>query len=142
MLKNRAYYLILNLRTMARITIARSDMADEQAVEIVIKFPAFFLARRVTGNTGVPYVEEPVLYVDKDEPDQKGMVLFTDKAAAEDYRLEHFPDHKAWPLPHTESLLWFLRSIRERVEWVALDPYRPDCRVTLIRIDAILPPGG
>ena len=118
-------------------------MADEQAVEMVIKFPAFFLARRVTGkNTGVPNVEEPVLYVAKDEPDKKGMVLFTDEAAAEDYRRKHFPNHKAWPLPHVESLLLFLRSIRERVEWVALDPYRPDLRVTFIHIDVMLQHNG
>lgn len=66
------------------------------------------------------------------------LALFTDEDGAITFRDEHFPGWSLGAFPNEDSLARLLRSLRDKVLEVALDPYRATARTSTIQLSALL----
>lgn len=103
------------------------------------EFPVFVIARKFTRLTQpVPSMtfEELITLTGPNAP--PALAMFTDQAAAEQFRDENFPGYQVLNVPTPDDLALVVQTARQVASHVALDPYRIDMEVQIATAEDIL----
>jgi hypothetical protein len=107
-------------------------------------FPVFMLVGNciLTASGDVSAFENPLTIAA--DGDRRGLALFTDRDAAEQFRDQHAPHHRVFSIGSAETLVVILSSMKKLTTNVVIDPLRVGLFAKFVPIDALLrwlPPG-
>ncbi|AWM40376.1 hypothetical protein GobsT_11340 [Gemmata obscuriglobus] len=104
------------------------------------EYPLFFVAREATTDVSlsVPNVTFHDIVTLSDPNKPSGVAVFTDRAAAEQFRDEYAAVSEVFELPTAGAFAVMLQQVRKIAQTVAFDPYRLGYQTQVAPIEDVL----
>ena len=103
------------------------------------EYPLFTIIERFTTELSLPAnlsFHNPVTLSAPNAPN--ALAVFTDRAAAEQFRDEQAPQHQIFEIESAQSFMILLQNVRHLAGAVAFDPFRVGMRTQTASIDEII----